>query len=104
MTLGAAYAAYIISNLIHNDFGLDPAVVPATALGALYYWRGARPLLWATALVITLPAFSFLKPEALLAPERFGPFANHWALLAAGCLAAISAILATLKPSPVQSE
>lgn len=89
MLLGA-FAAWLVANLIHNDFGLDPAVAPATVLGGLYWWRPNRPLLWATAALIAAPALLFFKWRALAEPAGAMPFLNHLALLLAGVLAIAS--------------
>jgi hypothetical protein len=90
--LGFAFVAFVVANLIHNGFGLDPAVAPATVLGCAYCWRPRRGLLWATAAMIAPPAFLFFKWSALADPSRTGYFVNHAALLIAGVLALASVV------------
>lgn len=87
-----AFAALVAANLIHNNFGLDPAVAPAALLLALHWWRPNRWLLLAAAILIALPAFAFLKWGALLNPGDARPFWNHLALLLAGLLAVLAAV------------
>jgi hypothetical protein len=87
-----AFAAFAIANLIHNDFSFDPAIAPALVLGLFYWWRPRPGLLWATALMIALPSFLFLKPPALIDPTNTRAFANHLALALAGTLAVVSVL------------
>ena len=92
-TILLAYLAALTANVIHNNFGLDPAIAPATVLLILYWWRPIRPLLWGTALFIALPSFMFLKFTALLSPADTKYFLNHFAL---SCAAVLSLTAATL--------
>lgn len=94
--LAAAFLAYLTANLIHNDFGVDPAIAPAAVLTGLYWWRPRRGLLHAAALLIALPSFLFLKWGALADPAALRPFLNHAALLTAGALALL-AVLASIR-------
>lgn len=101
--LMAAFIAFLAANVIHNSFGVDPAILPAGVLLGLYLWRRRRGLLWAAALLIAAPAFLFLKWGALASPGDIRPFLNHAALLAAGvlALAAVGASIAVRQtPSP----
>ena len=91
--LVAAWVAALVANAIHNDFGVDPAIAPSTALLAVYLWRPVRPLLWATAFFIALPSLLFLDPSALTQPDTGKLFFNHLALLFAGVLAIASVAL-----------
>jgi len=100
IALASALIAFLLSNLIHNDFGLDVAVVPAATFGALFAWRRARPLLWATALFVALPALSFLRPTALTQTADLKVFFNHWALLVAGGLAIVGVLLSLTPRRP----
>jgi hypothetical protein len=86
LLLGALVAFYA-ANLIHNRFGLDPAVIPASVFAAVYLWRRHRGWLWAAAAFIALPSFMFLKWSSLTNPGDLWPFLNHAALLAGGVLA-----------------
>lgn len=95
LALVGAAAAFLVSNLIHNDLGLDPAIVPMAALIALFFWRRTRLTLWLTALAIAAPAFLFLDLSAVGNPRDLKPFLNHVALLSAGALAVVS-VLASL--------
>jgi len=93
MTTGlllAAFTSFLAANLIHNWFGLDPAILPSGVLVGLYLWRRRPGFLWAGALFIALPAFGFLKWSALADPGAFRPFLNHVALLLAAVLALLS--------------
>jgi hypothetical protein len=56
--LECALASFVTANVIHNNGGLDPAIVPATALAAANWWRPGPGLLRATALAIALPGCS----------------------------------------------
>lgn len=91
-SLTAAFVSFLVANLIHNDFGVDPAIVPAAVLGGLYWWRPRPGLQWATAAMIALPSFLFLKPAALLDPSNMRAFLNHAALGIAGVLALLSVV------------
>ncbi|MGH7555705.1 MAG: hypothetical protein ACREMQ_22115 [Longimicrobiales bacterium] len=91
-----AFAAYTSGNLIHNNLGLDPAIVPAAVFVGLVLWRRRRWLLLAAAMVIGLPAFMFLRWSELSKPGDALPFLNHVALLVAGVLAVMSAVLALI--------
>jgi hypothetical protein len=93
-----ALAAYAAAVVIHNRFGLDPAIAPAALLTALTAWRPRRPLLWGAAFFIAAPSFLFLEWSALTASGDPWTFANHLALLAAGLLAVASAIR-SLRPT-----
>ena len=90
-----AFAAFAIANLIHNGGGLDPAIVPAVVLLAAYLWRPRPVLLWATAVMIALPSFMFVKWTALTDASNVRSFANHVAL----ATAALLAVLAPFTPS-----
>jgi hypothetical protein len=98
-----AFAAFTTAIVIHNRFGLDPAIAPATLFVGLLLWRRRRAFLLAAALVIALPAFLFLKPAVLLDPEDLLPFSNHAALLLAGLLAVASAVVTLLPASRTAS-
>lgn len=87
-----AFVALVAANLIHNNFGLDPAVAPAALLVALNWWRPNRWLLRAGAVLIALPAFAFLKWGALVNPADTEAFWNHVALLLAGALAVLALV------------
>jgi hypothetical protein len=91
-----AFAAFAIANLIHNNFGLDPAIVPAALLVGLYLWRPRRWLLWGAAIMIALPSFVFLRWDALVPPAVAIPFLNHVALLAAGALAVLGVVISVM--------
>jgi hypothetical protein len=91
-TIVGAFLAFAIANLIHNDFSVDPAIAPALVVGLFYWWRPLPGLLWATALMIALPSFLFLKPSALTDPANARAFANHLALALAGTLAVVSVL------------
>ena len=82
-----AFGAYMLANLIHNRFGLDPAIAPAALLLTLVLWRRRPVLLVGAALLIALPSFLFLRWSALMEPTTTASFANHVALLAGGVLA-----------------
>ena len=99
----AALGAFAVANLIHNDFGLDPAIAPAALLAAIYWWRPRRPLLWGAAFVIALPAFAFFKWSALTDPSSARVLYNHLALLAAGSLA-IASVVRSLVPTPSRTR
>jgi hypothetical protein len=103
--LTAGLIALYVANLIHNDIGLDPAVVPATVFAVSYpFWRKGG-LLVAAAFFVALPSFAFLRFAALVDPSQLQPFANHWALLTAGVSAVMSVVLACLAKSvPPASE
>ena len=94
----AAYAAFTIAVLIHNSFGLDPAVVLPTLFVGLLLWRRRRGFLIAAVIVIAVPAFAFLKPVALSNPDELLYFFNHLALLSAGVLAVAAAVV-SLNPA-----
>lgn len=102
-TIFAAFAAFAIANLIHNNLGVDPAIAPSLILISLYAWRPARPLLWAAALFIALPSFAFLKLSALTHPTELKPFLNHLALLSSGALAVASFALGLRRITPAQT-
>jgi hypothetical protein len=95
--IAGAFAAFATANIIHNDFGLDPAMAPATLFVGLLFWRRHRALLLAAAVVMALPAFSFLNRSELSSPTDALHFLNHLALLLAGVLAVAAAIV-TLVP------
>jgi hypothetical protein len=95
-TLLGAFIAFTVANLIHNDFGLDPAIVPAALLVGLYWWRRRRGLLWGAVLMIAVPAFFFLRWRALADPWDTLRFLNHLALFTAGALAVATAALSLL--------
>lgn len=86
-----AFAAFVIANLIHNRFGLDPALAPAALLVAFYARRPARGLLLGAAIFIALPSFLFLDVRVLLDPADRLRFCNHLALLVAGAFAVLGA-------------
>ncbi len=88
-----AWAAFLVSNLIHNNFGLDPAIVPSTLLGVIYAWRRTRRWAIASALFIAIPSFAFLDWPTLVTPGSQRAFANHWALLLAGALAILTIVV-----------
>lgn len=48
----AAFGAFTIANLIHNDFGFDPVIIPAALLVGFYCWRPRQALLLAAALAV----------------------------------------------------
>jgi hypothetical protein len=96
LTLLGAFIAFTVANLIHNNFGLDPAIVPAALLVGLYWWRRRRGLLWGAVLVIAVPAFLFLRWRALTDPGDTLRFLNHLTLFAAGALAIATAALSLL--------
>jgi hypothetical protein len=91
--LAYAFVSFVAANLIHNNGGLDPAILPATVLAALYWWRPGPGLLRATAVVIALPSLFFFKWAALTNPTAAKPFLNHLALFLAGMLAIASVAL-----------
>jgi hypothetical protein len=95
-TLLAAFLAFTAANLIHNDFGFDPAIIPAALLVGIYWWRPRRVLLWAAAVVIALPALVFIKWGALGNPADIRFFLNHVALLLAGTLAVLSVLVSVV--------
>lgn len=97
--LFGAFGSFTVANLIHNDFGLDPAIIPAALLVSLSWWRPRRGLMWAAALVIALPAFAFFKWTALGDPSNTLRLVNHVALLLAGTLAVLS-VAATVTTAP----
>ena len=97
--LDCAFASFVTANVIHNSGGLDPAIVPATALAAANWWRPGPALLRATALAIALPALFFFKLTALTDPASAKPFLNHLTLFLAAILAIASASL-SLRPGP----
>jgi hypothetical protein len=99
----SALAAYTAANLIHNHVGLDPAVAPAIFFVGLLLWRRRRGFLLASAFVIALPAFSFLRWSALTQPALTLPFFNHLALLAAGVLA-VGSVAAALLPGRIELQ
>ena len=99
MLLFAALAAFVVANLIHNEFGLDPAIAPAALLAGIYWWRPKRALLWGAAFVIALPAFAFFKWSALTDPSGARMLYNHLALLAAGSLAVASVVRSVVPTS-----
>ncbi len=86
----AAFAAFFVANLLHNNFGIDPAIIPAGILTGLSLRRPHPVLLAAAAVVIAVPAFAFLKWRALTDPSSAHPFLNHLFLLAAGVLALVA--------------
>lgn len=90
----AALATFTCANLIHNDFGLDPAIAPAALFTALYLWKRRTALLLMAAFLIALPAFAFLRLSELSSPASTLSFLNHVALLAAGLLAVAGAVAA----------
>lgn len=92
----AAFSAFTVANLIHNDFGLDAAIIPAALLVGFYCWRPRQVLLWAAAVVIALPAFAFIKWGALGNPADTRFFFNHVALLLAGTLAVLSVLVSVV--------
>jgi hypothetical protein len=92
-TLLGALGAFVASNLIHNDLGLDPAILPASALAALYAWRRVIWVLRLAALAIAVPALSFLDWQSLLDTGDPRVFFNHLALFLAGLLAAVTLAL-----------
>lgn len=94
-----AFVAFVAANLIHNNFGLDPAVSPAGLLVTLNLWRPNRWLLRGAAVLIALPAFVFLKWGALVNPGDPRLFWNHVALALAGVLAVL-ALLKSLAEAP----
>lgn len=82
-----AFGSFTAANLIHNNFGLDLAIVPSAVLTALHWWRPRRGFLLGGAIFIALPAFLFLKWSSLTDHRNVLPFLNHIALLTAGVLA-----------------
>jgi hypothetical protein len=92
----SAFGAFAAANVIHNAFGVDPAIAPPSLFVGLYVWRRRLVLLLAAAFVIALPSFSFLRPSELSSPTTPLSFANHVALLAAGLLAVACAATALL--------
>jgi hypothetical protein len=88
-----ALASFVTANVIHNSGGLDPALVPATALAAANWWRPGRGLLRATALTIALPALYVFKLTALTDPTFAKPFLNHLVRCFAALLVSASASL-----------
>jgi hypothetical protein len=97
-TLFLALAAFAVANVVHNRFGLDPAIVPAAVLTGLVAWRQRRPFLWGAALFIALPSFLFLQWTAFATPGDTWTFVNHVALLAAGSLA-VASVIRSLMPT-----
>ncbi len=93
----AALGAFVIAVLIHNRFGLDPAPVPAVLLTALSWWKPRRSLLLAAAIVIAVPAFSFLQWDALTRASDSARLWNHVFLLLAGLLAVAGAVVVLLR-------
>lgn len=91
--LECAFASFVTANVVHHNGGLDPAIVPATALAAANWWRPARGLLRANALAIAVPALFFFKLTALTDPAFAKPFLNHPTLFLAAILAIASASL-----------
>lgn len=92
-TILLAYLVALTANVIHNNFGLDPAIAPATFLLIIYWWRPIRPLLWATAVFIAVPCFMFFRFTALTSPGETLYFLNHLALLVAAVLSVAAALL-----------
>ena len=86
----AAFAAFLLANLIHNEFGLDAAILPAGIVIVLLLWRALRSLLAAAALTIGVPAFAFLEWSALIQTSNVHRLLNHLALLAGGVLAVVA--------------
>jgi hypothetical protein len=99
-----AFVALVAANLIHNNFGLDPAVAPAALLVALNWWRPNRWLLRVAAVLIALPAFAFLKLGALANPGSAQPFWNHVALAMAGALAVLALLKSLAEPSTARQR
>jgi hypothetical protein len=96
LALLGAFGAFATANVIHNNFGLDVAIAPPAIFTALYGLRRKSWLLYAAIFFIALPAFLFLKPAALLDVSRTTIFVNHLALLLAGLLGVVSAVISVL--------
>jgi hypothetical protein len=61
-------ASLVTATVIHNNGGLDPAIVAATPLAAENWWRPESGLLRANALAIAVPAlFFFLAANLAIA-------------------------------------
>lgn len=86
------------ANLIHNNGGLDPAVVPAIAFWTIHR-RWPRPWwLWIAVMAIGLPSVLFFRPSALIHPHDARAFLNHVALLLAAVFA-IASLVVSLRPA-----
>lgn len=99
-----AFGAFLAANMIHNDFGLDPAIIPATVLVVLYLWRPRRGLLWASSFVIAFPAFAFLRWRALIPSAEVLPFLNHVALFLAGVFAVVGIAISLIRKSQTRES
>jgi hypothetical protein len=89
-----AFAAYTAANLLHNRWGVDLALAPAALFVGLVLWRRRRVFLLPAAVLIFLPAFAFFRVSELRAPADPFSFYNHVALLIAGVLGVLSAMVA----------
>jgi hypothetical protein len=85
--LVAAYGSFVAANLIHNQLGLDPAVIPSGLFVALMLWKPHRGFLIAGAICIAAPALGFFKLNAILQPTTSLRFMNHLFLFSGGVLA-----------------
>lgn len=90
----AAFAAFLIANLIHNRFGVDAAIVPATVFVAVWLWRPRRWIQLVALFFIAAPSLLFFKVAALTGPAGTITFWNHVVLLVAAVLAIAGAIVA----------
>lgn len=90
----AAFLSFLAANLLHNRFGIDPAIAPAALFTGLYLWKARRWMMLAAAFFIAVPSFLFLRWSALADPSAPVVFGNHAALLLGGALALAAAALA----------
>ncbi len=93
----AAFASFLIANLIHNRFRVDAAIVPSTVFVILLLWQPRRWVLLAAAFLIAVPSALFFKVAAVTNLANTVHFLNHLFLLLAALLA-IGAAVATLVP------
>lgn len=91
----AAFGAFLIANLIHNRFGLDPAIIPSAVFVGLLLWRPRRWVLLTAALFIAVPSLLFFKLAAITRPADAVHFINHVFLLLAA-LAALAGLFRSL--------
>lgn len=94
LSIIAAFGSFATANLIHNHFGLDRGILPASFCITMLLLRPRRGWLLAAALTIATPTFVFFEWPALLDPFAPAHFANHLALLVAALLAASAALFA----------
>ena len=99
LALTMAFVFFTGANLLHNQFGLDLAIVPPAVLTFLYGWKRKRVLLWAAAIFIGIPSALFFSGKALKDPSQMTYFMNHLALLLAVIFAGVSTALSFFRRS-----